>query len=318
MRNYSGNDAPEIKAQRDCCERMIECLSGGSGRSKSSPEEIMKTVRHYINYWKYALNTKDTGCISELKQYQEQYRALFPSLPKERFPAKDRRLLFFLYVSPRLVYRIVSVLTRINGVPKRVKLFRMCCARKKQRSGLETKSFAAEYKKYSKCLKNDDFSQLLLAQIDEFFERNIDCLSRQAAFSAEGTIPTVVCVVKNGAERMRLFYHHYRKLGVTQFAILDNGSTDGTREYLLQQPDTHVYSVNAPFETQKKTAWIEKLLAMEGYNRWYIVVDSDELLDYPGSEETGITQMIARLAGGDTTEHGGSCLICIPTGNYSA
>ncbi len=79
--------------------------------------------------------------------------------------------------------------------------------------------------------------------------------------------PVVVVVVKDDLERMKLFFDHYRHLGVRKFIVVDNNSTDGTREYAIEQAGTRVYLVKEAFQTQKKEAWIEKVLAITGYNR---------------------------------------------------
>ena len=78
------------------------------------------------------------------------------------------------------------------------------------------------------------------------------------------TAHTVVVVVKDELDRMKLFMEHYRNLGVKQFIVVDNNSTDGTREFVAKQPGTRVYLVEEPFQTQKKQAWIEKVLAITG------------------------------------------------------
>lgn len=106
------------------------------------------------------------------------------------------------------------------------------------------------------------------------------------------TSPVLVVVVKDEIDRIKLFFDHYRALGVHQFVIVDNNSTDGTREFASAQSDTRVFLIKDRFQTQRKIAWIEKVLALTGYNRWYVVVDSDELLDYAGSETHTLKELI--------------------------
>ncbi len=44
-------------------------------------------------------------------------------------------------------------------------------------------------------------------------------------------------------ERLRLpaFLKHYRDLGIDRFFIVDNDSNDGTADYLVDQPDVHLF-----------------------------------------------------------------------------
>ena len=55
------------------------------------------------------------------------------------------------------------------------------------------------------------------------------------------TSPVVILCVKNDLKRIQMLVGHYRKLGIKRFAFLDNGSDDGTYEWLLEQRDTELY-----------------------------------------------------------------------------
>ena len=51
---------------------------------------------------------------------------------------------------------------------------------------------------------------------------------------------TLTSVVKNEMFFLPVFLGHYRAIGVERFVFLDDRSTDGTRDYLLEQPDCMV------------------------------------------------------------------------------
>jgi hypothetical protein len=92
-------------------------------------------------------------------------------------------------------------------------------------------------------------------------------------------------------ERLRLpaFLDHYRHLGVDRFFIVDNDSSDGTTEYLAAQPDVHLFQTTGRFsEARGGTDWLNALLRDFGVGSWCVTVDIDELLVYPGSEQTGL------------------------------
>jgi len=99
-------------------------------------------------------------------------------------------------------------------------------------------------------------------------------------------------------ERLRLpaFLHHYRKLGVRRFFIVDNGSTDDSLPYLAAQSDVHVFRTQGSFrEARGGTDWLNALLKAFGIGGWCVTVDMDELLWYPGSESAPLQQFTAYL-----------------------
>lgn len=168
-------------------------------------------------------------------------------------------------------------------------LFVKNCFRQKQ---ISAALYKYEYKKYNQCIKSDASKGMVYAQMQAFLTSSFSLIADNLNPSTDINEPTVFAVVRNELERMKVFFQHYRRLGVNQFVILDNGSDDGTLEFLSKQEGTKVYQVLDTFQTQKKEAWIEKLLVLNGLDRWCIVVDSDELLDYVGSEEHPIREMI--------------------------
>jgi hypothetical protein len=97
--------------------------------------------------------------------------------------------------------------------------------------------------------------------------------------------PVVVTVVRNETMRLPFFLTHYRKLGFRQFVFIDNASTDGTREYLLKQPDCFVLTTDASFGGSSwGMNWAHTVLDRYCEGRWALVVDADELLLWPGCE----------------------------------
>ena len=107
--------------------------------------------------------------------------------------------------------------------------------------------------------------------------------------------PIVVLCVKNDIKRIRMLVDHYRALGVVRFAILDNGSDDGTYEWLYEQPDVDLYRCGDTYQTNVKEGWINRLISYYGFDRWYIVTDSDELFVYPDMETIPLPELTKRL-----------------------
>ncbi len=98
------------------------------------------------------------------------------------------------------------------------------------------------------------------------------------------------------------FLEHYRRIGVEQFVILDDASTDGTREYLLSQPDVFVLASEYRFgdilyqdsgfffaktKSTKDTKWragrlYKELIPQKFFEgRFALYADADEFLFLP-------------------------------------
>ncbi len=99
-------------------------------------------------------------------------------------------------------------------------------------------------------------------------------------------------VVRNEIARLPQNLCHHRNIGVARFFIVDNGSTDGSREYLLTQPDCHVFTtLNSFSESNCGVNWLNTIIDKYGTNRWCLIVDADEWFVYPGYESTALIRV---------------------------
>lgn len=106
----------------------------------------------------------------------------------------------------------------------------------------------------------------------------------------------LVFLSHNDRRFLKSFLEHYRALGVTRFLCVDDGSTDGTREALLAEPDVDVFGSDVRYrEARRGRLWREALFEIHGGNRWYLNVDSDEYLVYQDCEERRLPDFIAEL-----------------------
>ena len=120
---------------------------------------------------------------------------------------------------------------------------------------------------------------------------------------------------RNEILRLPAFLAHYRALGVERFFIVDNGSTDGSTEYLAAQPGVELSRTAERFsDTKGGAAWMNDLLAKFGTGSWCVTVDVDELLVYPGSEVAALPALTAYLDAHGHTALGCTLLDLYPDG----
>lgn len=128
--------------------------------------------------------------------------------------------------------------------------------------------------------------------IDEFYHESLTLL-KEHCFKHDDII--VVCLLKNEIYRVREFVKHYRSLGVDGFIFIDNGSEDGTVEFLTSQQDVALLKTDTTYNSVRKTAWINKVISYYGLNRWYLIPDSDEFFVYPEMDEMNIHEYLDKI-----------------------
>ena len=100
----------------------------------------------------------------------------------------------------------------------------------------------------------------------------------------------------NEMRRLPYLLDYYRRLGVGRFFCIDNASTDGTAEYLLAQPDVHLFQTSDSYaESLFGIVWQNNLLNRYGTGYWCLYVDADELLVYPHIEQMNLPAFCAAL-----------------------
>ena len=107
----------------------------------------------------------------------------------------------------------------------------------------------------------------------------------------------VLCVARNESLRLPYLLMHYRKLGFDRFIFVDNGSTDGTTEFLLQQSDCSVLYTEDHFGAGPGAGLVWKNSILDRFcdGRWVLVADADELLVWPGSESEPIQSLTGKF-----------------------
>lgn len=93
----------------------------------------------------------------------------------------------------------------------------------------------------------------------------------------------VFVTIFNGIEYISWFLDYYRRIGVDHFFFIDNGSTDGTFELLLGEPDVSCFRQTGSFAASGcGVSWVNHLMRRHGVGKWCLHLDMDEALVFPG------------------------------------
>ena len=121
------------------------------------------------------------------------------------------------------------------------------------------------------------------------------------------------CCLRNEMHRIDFFYRYYKALGVDHFVFVDNGSTDGFREWSAGKDDVSVWHTDKGY---KKAGfgihWCNFLLQKYGTGKLCVTVDPDEFLVYPHMETRTLKDLGQHLK-----EIGWPCLHVLMLDAYS-
>lgn len=123
----------------------------------------------------------------------------------------------------------------------------------------------------------------------------LDLIAPQDRLRAAAAAPVaVVACMRNEMFMLPHFLAHYRALGVGGFLIADNGSDDGSLDYLLEQPDVALFAADTPYgRSMYGVAWQEALLAAFRPGAWTLAADADELLVWDGTAAGDLPALLA-------------------------
>ncbi|WP_102110285.1 glycosyltransferase family 2 protein [Oceaniglobus roseus] len=131
----------------------------------------------------------------------------------------------------------------------------------------------------------------------------------------------VLCFVCLRNERVRLpyFLRYYRDLGIGHFLIVDNGSADGSAQYLADQPDVSLWHTKGSYKRARfGMDWINWLLRQHGHGHWTLTVDVDEFFIYPFCDTRPIPALTDWLDASSIRSFGTMMLDMYPKGPLSA
>lgn len=97
--------------------------------------------------------------------------------------------------------------------------------------------------------------------------------------------------------RLPYLLEYHRELGVDRFFFIDNGSIDGTIDFLKGERDCHVFHSGGNFfaENVEPPRWSNALRNVFADGYWCLTLDADEMFAYPHQEEISLRQLCQYL-----------------------
>ncbi len=144
--------------------------------------------------------------------------------------------------------------------------------------------------------------------------RQIRAVADRTGQITEASILAFV-TVRNEIVRLPYFIEYYRGLGIDHFLFVDNGSDDGTAEFLRAQSDVSVWTTQHSYKLARfGMDWVGWLQWRYGNGHWCLTVDADELLVYPDCEARDLKKLTAWLDEKRTCSFGAMMIDMYPKG----
>ena len=125
--------------------------------------------------------------------------------------------------------------------------------------------------------------------------------------------------LRNEQVRLPYFLKYYRELGIGHFLIIDNDSSDGSRDFLAAQPDVSLWHTRASYRQARfGVDWLNGLQARFGHGHWCLVVDPDEFLIYPFCDSRPLRALTDWLDASSIKSFGAMLLDMYPKGKLDA
>lgn len=123
------------------------------------------------------------------------------------------------------------------------------------------------------------------------------------------------CTLRDELVRLPYFFEYYSKLGIDHFLMVDNGSQNGTREFLADQPDTSVWLAKGLYRKSRfGVDWLNFLQSKYAHGHWSLVVDPDEFLVFPYCDSRPLCALTDWLDTGEIRSFSAMLLDMYPKG----
>lgn len=109
----------------------------------------------------------------------------------------------------------------------------------------------------------------------------------------EGVI--LICFYNNFEFFANKWINHYIDIGIKNFVLIDNNSSDNSTKILetyKNKVNISFWTINEKYNCYKMCGWKQRLLNFYGINKKYLIVDSDELLIYEGYKNIKLNEFL--------------------------
>lgn len=128
----------------------------------------------------------------------------------------------------------------------------------------------------------------------------------------------VASTVRNEIVRLPYFLEHHRRLGAGHFLFVDNDSTDGTGDFLKEQPDVSLWFTQDSYRLSRfGMDWLTWLLMRYGHGHWCLTLDADEIFIYPHHDTRPLCALTEWLEQSGRQSFGALMLDMYPKGRLS-
>ena len=129
----------------------------------------------------------------------------------------------------------------------------------------------------------------------------------------------VFSTLRNERVRLPYFLRYYRDMGVGHFLVVDNGSDDGSAEYLREQDDVSLWTSEKSYKRARfGVDWLNWLQRKYAHGHWALVVDPDEFLVYPFCDTRPLRALTDWLDASSIRSFGAMLLDMYPKGSINA
>lgn len=105
----------------------------------------------------------------------------------------------------------------------------------------------------------------------------------------------LICFYNNFENLAKKWINHYINIGIKNFVLIDNNSTDKSTKILKRYSnDINIsfWTINEKYNCYKMCGWKQQILEYYGKDKYYLTVDSDELLIYENFKETKLKDFV--------------------------